>query len=50
MLAEGIELRVIAEVLGHSDSGITGRVYAHVAPRLQRDATNRVDALLQASR
>ena len=49
MLAEGVAMRVISEVLGHADSAITSRVYAHVASELQREATGRVDALLRAS-
>ena len=35
MLAEGVAMRVISEVLGHADSAITSRVYAHVASDLQ---------------
>ena len=49
MLAEGVPLRVISEVLGYADTAITGRVYGHVQPELQRDATARVDSLLRAA-
>jgi integrase len=49
MLAQGVPIRVISEVLGHADSAITSRVYAHVAAELARDAAARVDELLRAS-
>lgn len=49
MLTEGVSLRVISEVLGHADTAITSSVYAHVSHDLKRDATDRVEALLQAS-
>ena len=46
MLAEGVPMRVITEILGHSDASLTANVYAHVAPELQREATDRVGRLL----
>lgn len=48
MLAEGASLRVVMEVLGHSDIGITGNIYGHVQPEVQREAVECVDALLRA--
>ena len=38
MLAAGIPLKVISERLGHSGIGITGDLYSHVLPGVQRDA------------
>ena len=38
MLAEGIHLKVVSERLGHSGIGITGDLYSHVLPGLQREA------------
>jgi len=49
MLAQGVPLRIISEVLGHADTAITSRVYAHVAPELAKEATASVEALLRAS-
>ncbi len=46
MLAQGVPLRVVMEVLGHSDIATTGNIYAHVARELTRDATVRVEAVL----
>ena len=48
MLAQGVPLRVVMEVLGHSEIGTAANVYGHVMPELSRDATYRVGALLGA--
>ena len=41
MLAGGIHLKVVSERLGHSSIRITGDLYSHVAPTVQRDAADR---------
>ena len=41
MLAEGVSLRVVAEVRGHS-KGTIASIYDHVMPELSRSATDRV--------
>lgn len=46
MLAQGVSPRVIMETLGHSQIGVTMNLYAHVIPALQREAADRMDALL----
>jgi integrase len=48
MLAEGVSLRVVMEVLGHSEIGTTANIYGHVMPELSKDATDRVGKLLWA--
>lgn len=45
MLGEGVSARVIADTLGHSDVSTTLRIYAHVRPSLQRDATDRMQSI-----
>lgn len=46
MLAAGVPLRAVSDVLGHSSVAITGDVYGHVSPDLARDALDRLsDAL-----
>lgn len=50
MLAEGVSLKVAQEVLGHSTIAVTADIYSHVMPAATRDATERVGALLAASR
>lgn len=45
LLAQGVPLRTIMEVLGHSQIGITANTYAHLSVELKRDAADRMDAL-----
>ncbi len=49
MLVQGVALRVVMEVLGHSDIAVTANTYSHVMPDLQRDATESVGELLWAT-
>jgi integrase len=42
-------LRVVMETLGHSQISLTMNVYSHVIPALQRDAADRMEALLTGS-
>ena len=44
MLAEGVHLKIVSERLGHSNMGITGDLYSHVRPSLQREAVARFGA------
>ena len=46
MLAEMVPMRVVMEILGHSQIHVTANTYSHVMPELQRDATSRVSATL----
>lgn len=45
-LSEGTHPRVVQEMLGHSNVGITLTTYSHALPSLQREAAARMDALL----
>ncbi|HHW14436.1 MAG TPA: site-specific integrase, partial [Firmicutes bacterium] len=38
MLAQGVNLKVVSERLGHSTVAITGDIYSHVLPTLQEQA------------
>jgi integrase len=49
LLAQGVHPRVIMETLGHSQFGTTMNLYSHVTAELQRDAADRMDALLGTS-
>ena len=42
LLEEGVHLKVVSERLGHSTVGITGDLYSHVSPNVQRDAADRM--------
>ncbi len=46
MLGEGVELKVVQQVLGHAKIGVTANTYAHVVPALQRDAARRLGNVL----
>jgi integrase len=48
LLAQGVAPRVVMEVLGHSTIALTMNVYSHVIPALERDAADRMDAILSA--
>ena len=42
MIAQGVPLRTVMEVLGHSEIGTTANIYGHLTGELTRDATERV--------
>jgi integrase len=46
LLVQGAYPRVVMEVLGHSKISVTMHTYSHVIPTLQREAADRMDALL----
>ncbi len=46
MIAQGVDLRVVMEVLGHSQIHVTANTYAHVRLETTRVAVERVEALL----
>ena len=46
LLSQGVPLRVIMGILGHSTITLTANTYAHLMPELQRDAADRMDAVL----
>ncbi|MFW6074172.1 MAG: site-specific integrase [Chloroflexota bacterium] len=49
LLVQGVHPRVVMETLGHSQISLTLDTYSHVLPVLQRDAAERMDALLRGS-
>jgi integrase len=44
MLAQGVNPRVVMEILGHSQIGVTMNTYSHVTPASSREAVARVEA------
>lgn len=47
LLVQGVSPRVVMETLGHSQISLTMDTYSHVMPLLQRDAADKMDALLR---
>ena len=48
LLAKGVPDRVIMEVLGHAEIGVTMNTYAHVLPVLRHSAADAMDELFGA--
>lgn len=47
LLAQGVPLRVVMEILGHSSIQITGDLYTHVVPALEREAAELIGKFLR---
>jgi integrase len=47
LLVQGVHPRVVMEILGHSQISLTMNTYSHVAPQLQGEAAQRMDALFR---
>lgn len=45
LIVMGVHPRVVMEILGHSQIGTTMNIYAHVLPKVQRDAVTGLDTL-----
>jgi integrase len=43
LLAAGVDLKVISELLGHSEIGVTANQYLHLLPSLRQEAAERFD-------
>ena len=50
MMELGVNPKIVAEMLGHTDVTITLNLYSHVSPTMQDDAAARMDAALAAGR
>lgn len=46
LIGQRVNIKVVSEMLGHSEVSITLRVYAHVMPHMQREAVHAMDTLL----
>lgn len=46
LLAQGVAMRVVQDVLGHAQIALTADLYSHVVPELRRDASDRIGATL----
>ena len=48
LMAQGVNPRVVMEILGHSQISLTLGTYSHVAPELAREAAGKMDHILGA--
>jgi len=46
LMTQGVNAKIVAELLGHSSVTITLDVYSHVSPTMQRDAVARINKVL----
>jgi integrase len=46
LLAQGVQLRAIMELLGHSTIALTANTYSHVMPSMMQDMADKMDAIL----
>jgi integrase len=46
LLQAGVQPKVVQERLGHSTIAITMNIYSHVMPSMQRDAVDRLSAIM----
>ena len=47
LLAQGVNPRTVADILGHSQISLTLDTYSHILPAVMQDATRRMDAILR---
>ncbi len=47
LLVQGVSPRVVMEVLGHSEVGMTLNTYSHVIPQLRQEAADRMNEILE---
>jgi integrase len=48
LLAQGVPLKIVSDILGHTQISITADLYTHVLPSLTRDAIGMLDRMLTA--
>ncbi len=49
LLARGVNVKVVSELLGHSSVAVTLSLYGHVLPHMQRDAAVAMDQALRGA-
>jgi integrase len=47
LLSIGVRSRVVQELLGHSQIGMTMDIYSHILPTIQEEAINRLNDALK---
>jgi integrase len=46
LLAQGVPMRAVMELLGHSNISTTADIYSHVMPAMMRDVADKMDVIL----
>jgi site-specific recombinase XerD len=46
LLAQGVPLKTVSDILGHSQISITADFYAHVIPEMRREAMSVMNSIL----
>jgi integrase len=46
-LAEGVDIKTVSVLLGHTDPRITGQLYLHISEPMKRDAADRMQRALE---
>jgi len=50
LLAQGVPLKVVSDLLGHTQIGITADLYTHVLPGVRKEAIDLMDRILSAQK
>jgi integrase len=50
LLAQGVPVKVVSEMLGHASVGITLSIYGHVLPHMQQQAADTMDRMLRGAK
>ena len=49
LLKMGVNIKVVQEILGHSDISMTLGIYSHVLPGMQEEAAEKISGLFEQS-
>jgi integrase len=49
LIAQGVALKVVSEILGHSQISTTADIYTHILPEVKRDALDLMDRVLASN-
>jgi integrase len=50
LLAQGVPLKVVSEILGHSQISIAADLYTHVLPSMRKEAIDLMDSILTGTK
>ena len=50
LLAQGVPLKVVSDMLGHTQISITADLYTHVLPAVKKEAIDLMDQILTGTR